>query len=138
MDDLEGLRATKRFKTKVRALEQNLPVVELLAFLKEHSEAALYEKMSQLVNEATIRMKVTFTAATASLALSQIKPEEKLCTISLTGAERDKDKGGKISESYPDKLTVSIKGGKQTGQFIAFIRHGLVVPWFNQEVRING
>ena len=138
MDELKGLQATKRFKTKVRALGESVPVVELLAFLKEHSDPTLYLKLKAYVNETTLKLKVPFADATASLVLSQIKPEENLCTASMVGVERNKDMGGTVCLSYPDKITFHIKGTKQKGTFAAFIRQGLVVPWYTQEVTISG
>lgn len=138
MDELKGLQATKRFKTKVRALGMDIPVVELLAFLKEHSDPTLYLKLKSYVNEATLKLKVPFADAVAMLVLSQIKPDEKLCTASMMGAERDKDKGGSVCLSYPDKLTFHIKGEFSKATFTAFIRQGLVVPWYTQEVTVSG
>jgi hypothetical protein len=140
LNELDGLRATKKIKTLIRALDNSLPFLDFTAFVKEYSDKAIYSRLAAYFDEACRLLSTSSLGVTVESKLFQIKPEHGLETRGMTGiADVKHDRGGRMSDPFPDGVEFLLYSNdrKKVCVVKAFIRHGLIVTWFNQTLTVR-
>jgi hypothetical protein len=140
LSELDGLRATKKVKTLIRALDNSVPFLDFTAFVKEYSDKTIYARLAAYFDEACRLLSTSSMGVTVECKLFQIKPEHGLETRGMTGIVDVKHiTGGKMSDPYPDGVEFLLYSNdrKKVCAVKAFIRHGLIVTWYNQTLTVR-